>query len=1102
METIGTSGYPSIEWPGSLDIPLRASEEVVSIDLDKDLPDDPADLKTLLVEEGSDKEHWLTIAEAYCNHGKTDAGIRLIEMALDTFENKDKAPLHTFLTWAYLKSSKENLNNPEMRNTQLTKTEHHLKNAIGFDPTWVGNMLATIDLYYQRGHYERALETLDLFVKNIYEEDRRNGRISKPNSLFLLLRAKLLFQKKNYNASLRSFQELLVINPVMQPDPRIGIGLCFWQLKDYSIAITSWKRALEINPKDKNAAILVLLGEFHNSLSSENDSSFKENYSKVLEDLDSLYKSEKENPVLLALLQSYFYFKMNFKKVIEIYENHIKPIGASVTNTVLSESLFWCGRAYYALHDYKKAFLMFQRCLKLDEDNLLARFGLGQTQIKNKLVEEGILTFENLFKSSENNQELNYILGLLYAAKSLDSQSGKNLASGESLKYNDKAIQHLEKYIKLTTSKKNQIVVPRAYLLISQLYETQNNYRQSLEFLSKVMQQYEEVENNTIPLEVLNNIGCFHFLNGDYEKATEFFEKSKKQSKGGSAITIDYNIARSFDASDNIDCVSLYQNIASLHPAYIDARIRNILLKYWQQEDMQKIENDVDLLFSKNKNNLEVRAFYSWFLKNDKKNSRKTDDLETAHNKETLVKYDSHDLYALISLANLYCVIARAEKKSSKPKDQESSKQSYLKAVQLYQKVLQLDPFNVFAAQGIAIVFAESKRMGSALEILRKVRDSLDNIDVHVNIAHCLLEMHDYSKAIESYEFALKKYGNKNNKAYIMNLLGKAWYSRGAKERSLEFFQKALKNVEMALEVARQNETSQTKFSASLMYNVALLHFQIAETLRRSNSRERKLQDIHDAMEGLNVGLTYLKSLSNIDEFVMIPKEELEQRIQLGETTMKSALERSVKEQELYDLEQTHKLEEARKILEENESQKREQQRKEQEVSRIKLEKQKEEYRKLQDEAQKLIQERESMAIIDDEHNQVSDGEYGSGEDNVNDKKKAKKRKPSSKTSSGGKKRRKKNEDKSSERVDALLEDTNEDVGANANDDDDEDDELTVDGGRRRGRKSALSEEFIEDSDDSAGESHNRAATMVADDDEDGNHDDDNDDDNDNGDLF
>lgn len=1055
MEGINTSGYPSMEWPSSLDIPLRASEEVVSIDLENDLPDDTSDLKTLLVEEGSDKEHWLTIAIAYCNHGKTREGVRLIEMALESFENVERASLHTFLSWAHLNIAKENSISVEIREHELTQAEVHLKNAIGFDPTWIGNMLATIDLYYQRGHYDRALETCDLFVKSIYAEDRRNGRTSKPNALFLLLRAKLLYQKKNYTASLRSFQELLVINPSMQPDPRIGIGLCFWQLKDYKIAIASWKRALNLNSENKNAAILVLLGDYHNSLTtSENDLSFQENYSKVLQDLNNLYNDDKHNPVLLTLLQSYYYFKGDYQKVLNIYETKIKKVSSVVSSSVLSESMFWSGRAYYALQDYRKAFIMFQQSLKQNEDNLLAKFGFGQTQMKNKLVEESILTFENLYKNYDGIQELNYILGLLYAGKCLDSQTSKHLARNEVAKLTEKAIQYLNKYIKLTTSKKNQIVVPRAYLVISQLYEIQNNYKQALEFLSKALEQFEEVQKDSVPLEILNNLGCFNFLNGELEAARGFFETAKQRDNEKSNITLEYNIARTFESIDTIESQSLYDKILSDHPSYIYARIRSLFSKYMQEKGVDlALENDVNALLAQNKADLEVRSFYSWFLKKNKGESKSNENLETAHNKETLVKYDSHDLYALISLGNLYCMIGRTDKKSQKPKDQENSKQSFLKAVQLFQKVLQLDPFNIFAAQGIAIVFAESKRMGPAIEILRKVRDSLDNEDVHVNIAHCLLEMHEFAKAIESYEFALKRFGDAQNKPKLLNLLGKAWYSRGVRERSLEFFQKALMNAEMALDMEKKNSLLDKKFLASLNYNVALLHFQIAETLRRSNPKERRLVDIQDAMSGLKVGLSILKELKDLKEFLIIPKDELEQRIQLGETTMQSALERSVKEQEQYETEKSEKLEEGRKLLEENELQEQERLKREGELSRIKLEKQKEEYKKLQEEAQKSIQERENILSLEDEKNDMSDNAYENSED-AEGKKNKKKRKSTRKGTAGEKKRRKKNEAKEEVQSEEAPSEKDE-----------EDEDAAIHGGGRRGRKSTLSKEFIEDSD-------------------------------------
>ncbi|GAV52868.1 hypothetical protein ZYGR_0AI01500 [Zygosaccharomyces rouxii] len=1080
MEVASASGYPVMELPKLLDIPLKASEEVVSINLETDLPDDPADLRTLLVEEGSDKEHWLTIAIAYCNSGNTKQGIRLVEMALETFDNTEKAPLYTFLTWAHLKLAKEKATSVESRDHELTQAEVQLKNAIGVDPTWIGNMLATIDLYYQRGHYDRALETSDLFVKSIHAEDRRKGIQSKPNSMFLLLRAKLLYQKKNYMASLRAFQELLVINPVMYPDPRVGIGLCFWQLKDYKLAIAAWQRALQLNPANNNAAVLVTLGDFHNSLTaSENDESFRENYSKALQDLDGLLRKDGQNPVLWTLLQSYFYFKGDFTKVLEVYERKISKFEFAISDTVLSESLFWCGRAHYALHDYRKAFSMFQQCLKRNEDNLLAKFGFGQTQMKNKLMEESILTFENIYKNHEGIQELNYILGLLYAGKCLDPVSSKNTPRRELEKLAEKSIQYLEKYIRITNAKRNQVVIPRAYLAISELYEAQNQHKQSLEYLSKALQQVQEVEGDTVPIEILNNLGCFHFINGDLEKAKNFFDSVKTKTENDFNVTINYNFARVLENDNAEESKSIYNQIISKHPGYLSARMRRLFFRVIES-DNSNLKEDMDSLLSNNTSNSEVRSFYSWFLKNNHTDPKKSDNLETAHNKETLVKYDSHDFYALTSLANLYCMIGREAKRGHSPKDQDNSKQSFLKAVQLFQKVLQLDPFSIFAAQGIAIVFAESKRFGPALEILRKARDSLDNEDVHVNMAHCLLEMHEYAKAIELYEFSLKKYGNEENSPKLLNLLGRAWYSRATRERSLEFFQFALDNAQKALEAenARSSSVKNDKFLASLKYNVALLHFQVAETLRRSNPKSRTLSTIQVAQAGLDTGLQILKELKELEGFIIIPKEELEQRIQLGETTMKSALERCVKEQEAYENEQVEKFEQAKKLMEENEQREQEKKRQEEEASRIKLEKQKEEYRRLQDEAQRIIQEREEREAISEAQVEKSDLSDANGEGGEDKEKKGKKKRKNSTTRKSKqpteRKRRKKSQEPSQEpnEEQPAPEGENESAPPSPKEpkepkeeqDEDEDGDVVHKSGRNK--KQALSEEFIEDSDE------------------------------------
>lgn len=1043
--------YPAMEWAKVLDIPLKASEELVSIDLETDLPDDAADLKTLLVEESSDKEHWVTIAIAYCNQGNVEQGIKLINLALDVFEGSLKASLHTFLSWAYLSLAKQ-AKQTATRDDFLNKAENELKNAIGLDASWIGNMLATVDLYYQKGDYDKALETTDIFIKSTQAEERRLGRPSRINCMFLLTRAKLLYQKKNYTASLHAFQELLVSNPMFKPDPRIGVGLCFWKLKDTKMAIQAWERAAELNPANKNLSILALLGKFHETITnSHNDETFKEGFVAALNDLNKIFDSNKESPVLLTLLQHYYYFQRDYCRVIKIYEDKIQPRKQLIDGSVFSESTFWCARAYYAQEDYRKSFLLFSDSFKNNEDNLLARFGIGQSQIKTNLVEESIITFENIYKTNENIQELNYILGLLYSSKVLNNETHKSMHGKEFNSLIAKGLQYLERYTNLTVSKKNQLVIPKAYLIISQLYELQNQYKKSLEALSKASEQLQFVndgKDNIVPVEIFNNLGCFHFITGEPEKAKEYFSKSKliistDETKKPMNITIDYNIARIVEETSPKEAETHYSSITSEHPRYIAAQIRNIFCKFIN-DDFEKDETfvqDMEALMAKNESNLEVRSFYTWFLNNDETRSKKIlNGLLTTHNKDTLTKYDSHDLYALISLANLYLIIARDLKKTQSPKDMEKSKQSFLKAIQLYQKVLQIDPLNCYAAQGIAICFAQSKRMGPALEILRKVRDSINNVNVHVNLSHCLLEMNEYSKAIENYEIVLKKFPDIKIKSYILNLLGKAWYQRGLKEHNIQWFFKSLEKIKSSIDAMQINDRS-AKLLSELKFNCSLLQFQIAETLRRSNIKTRKLEDIKFALNELNDAIVNLKELKENESFKVVSKDEVEQRIQLGETTMKSSLERCLAEQTKYDDETKYKLEEAKRLAELKETEEKQNLAKIEAAKAEAEAKKAEEFKKLQEEAQKYVQERATYEVKEMGESDV-ENDLGEGGEEVSQKKRKRK-------SSGKKQSNKK---------------TKTDVSDSDNDSDEE-----IKTKRANiGKKSSLSNEFINDSEDEA----------------------------------
>lgn len=59
--------------------------------------------------------------------------------------------------------------------------------------------------------------------------------------------ARAHFSLGRYADALKGYQEILAKMPQLQdPDPRIGIGCCFWQLGYREEARESWERALEL----------------------------------------------------------------------------------------------------------------------------------------------------------------------------------------------------------------------------------------------------------------------------------------------------------------------------------------------------------------------------------------------------------------------------------------------------------------------------------------------------------------------------------------------------------------------------------------------------------------------------------------------------------------------------------------------------------------------------------------------------------------------------------------------------------------------------------------------------------------------------------------
>lgn len=187
--------------------------------------------------------------------------------------------------------------------------------------------------------------------------------------------------------------------------------------------------------------------------------------------------------------------------------------------------------------------------------------------------------------------------------------------------------------------------------------------------------------------------------------------------------------------------------------------------------DLNKVNEAHDILkqcLVSHPGNLNLRALYAHFLmQNVRINDYKTF-REFVFN--TLKDHDKYDVYSLCAAAWLHYFQARESRETS-PKAIEDRKKNFQKSAELYDKALQIDPHCAYAAQGLAIITAEdalgtmygalpgpagdeaqkrNQNIREALDIFAKVRESIHDGCVYVNMGHCYYARDEFDRAIES----------------------------------------------------------------------------------------------------------------------------------------------------------------------------------------------------------------------------------------------------------------------------------------------------------------------------------------------------------------
>ncbi|KAH8909643.1 tetratricopeptide [Coniochaeta sp. PMI_546] len=951
--------------PDTLDVPVNDGEEAVEIDL-RELADDPTELCTLFEMENAPRPLWMNVALAYAKLRKPDIAIEMLTRASQVMQGananaRDKLTVVTALCWMYLWKCREAprvapdgvlVSEAKTKEFYLQLTTSTLNEATRLNPTFPPLFLARGVLYLLRASLqtpskatgsgpgaidaERA-ELLRSALKSFDDAIRvSQGR----NMLAVMGKSRALFSLGKYAEALAGYQDVLTKMPdLVDPDPRIGIGCCFWQLGFKDDAKGAWERCLEINPDSKIANIL--LGLYYLDASGRvptNSAEFIRLYKKAMtEYTQKSFKLDKDLPLTCATFANYFLSRKNLANVDALAH---KAIQYTDVNAIASDGWYLLARKEHYAGDVERAADYYRRSDDArggaDRGYLPAKFGAAQLTVLKNDLGEAKLRLEKMIQQSRNYEAM-ILLGTLYAEEVFANQYSavKEDKSAEA----KKAISLLEGVRNVWKDPSKNLSPDSAVLLnLARLYESENPEK-ALQCLQQVeqleldqvpeSQHPQDLEDTSairaalrkyLPPQLLNNMGCFYSQAEKHELASEMFEaalsacmriseKDEDQDTDALVTTISFNLGRSYESRGLSDqAVDVYEGLLKRHDDYTDARLRLAYIKLRKNPNKEG-PDAVAKLYQEHPTDVEVRALYGWFLgkvHSKKKPSNPSEDPELRHYKHTLQNYDKHDRYALVGMGNIWLTAAREMRRES-DSDKKKRSDTYSRAVEFFDKALQLDPKNAYAAQGVAIALVEDKKdYKNALPIFLMVRDTIKDAHVYVNLGHIYAELKQFSKAIECYEVALSKEG-KQNDAGILSCLGRTWLNKGRQDRDLNAYKMALECAEKALSVAPE----QVHFK----FNVAFVQIQLAMTIHSLPETSRTTEQLQSAADGLEAAITALDEIAS-SPHTPYPKHDIEQRANMARNTQRKQLERALASQREYEERNKEKIAAARELRE------------------------------------------------------------------------------------------------------------------------------------------------------------------------------------------
>ena len=254
--------------PSAIDIPASTFDSEVEVSLEE-LPDDPTELCTLLENEKASKNFWVIIALAYAKQKQVDHAIDILNKGLASATHgaaKEKLGLLGWVCWLLMLKSRQAPRvaaEGELYSEAKTK-DHYLQLATAtlneasrlnpaFPPLFLARGVLSLlraslhPLRPARPGLVDTSERVESLRQALKWFDESSKAFGGRNIMALLGHARVQYCLGKYAEALDEYQKVLIKKPQLtDPDPRIGIGCCLWQLGFKEQAKIAWERSLAL----------------------------------------------------------------------------------------------------------------------------------------------------------------------------------------------------------------------------------------------------------------------------------------------------------------------------------------------------------------------------------------------------------------------------------------------------------------------------------------------------------------------------------------------------------------------------------------------------------------------------------------------------------------------------------------------------------------------------------------------------------------------------------------------------------------------------------------------------------------------------------------